>query len=129
MTEFWTTKMAKHGFEQYQFLTKGTRLKLKPCGLMDWEVYSRFGCWDFVKAITEDDKAMAELKKLFSGKDKKPLLVNFTSDAFKDASGRQNYPPKDLKREDFFNGTNWYGTLSEDDDAWILSCYTRKYNL
>ena len=129
MAEFWTTKMAKRGFEKYMLVTDETKLKLSPCGLDDWEVFSQFGCWDFVAAICKDDKAMAELKNLFFGKDKKPLLANLTSDAFKDARGKRNYPPKDLKKENFFNGTTWYGTLSEDDDAWILSCYTRRYNL
>ena len=129
MVEFWMQKIASYDGQEYVLVDENTMTRLKTFGFGGREVYTHRLTWNYVRDMSFDEKAMATLKVLLAEKDNKPLIIIKTADAVKDSRGNKIHPSKDFSKENFFNGTYWYGVLSEDDGAWIVNCYTRKLNL
>ena len=129
MVKFCMQKIAHYDGEDYVLVDDNTMARLNTFGLGGHEIYTHRLTWNYVEDMCFDEKAMATLKALLPEKDNKPIIIIKTADAVKDSKGKKIHPSKDFLKENFFNGTNWYGMLSEDDSAWIVSCYTRKLNL
>ena len=129
MVEFWMQKIASYDGQEYVLVDEDTMARLNAFGLGGREVYTHRLTWNYVKRMSSDEKAITNLKKLLAEMDKRPLIIKLTAVAMKDSSGKKSYPSKNFSKENFFNGTNWYGVLIEDGDAWIVYCYTRDLNL